>query len=134
MAKIEIRNELFFKAPTRVGLLADVSEALANAGVDLYAIGAYDKDGLGEFLLLTSNNRTAAEALEPLEGTLDMVPVVVAEVPNEPGTLAEISRRIADAGINVGQIYATTAPECPTATMVLLTDDEPRVEDLLADV
>jgi hypothetical protein len=134
MAKIEIRNELLFRAPTRIGLLADVSEALANAGVDLFAVGAYDKGGNGEFLLLTSNNRIAAEALEPLEGQLDIVPVVVAEVPNEPGTLAEVSRRIADAGLNVAQIYATTAPECPTATMVLVTEDEPRVEDLLADL
>jgi hypothetical protein len=134
MAKIEIRNELLFKAPTRVGLLADVAEALANAGVDLLAIGAYDKGDNGEFLLLTSNNRIAAEALGPLDGEIDFVPVVVAEVRNEPGTLAEISRRIADAGLNVVQIHATTTPGSPTATMVLLTDDEPKVEDLIADL
>jgi hypothetical protein len=134
MAKLEIRNEILYKAPTRVGLLADVAEALANAGVDVFAIGAYDKGDTGEFLLLTSNNRTAAEALEPLGGVIDFVPVVVAEVPNEPGTLAEISRRIADAGLNVSQIHATSSADCTTATMVLLTDDEPKVEDLLADL
>ncbi len=133
MASIELRNELLFKAPTRVGLLADVAEALAAAGVDVVAIGAYDKGGNGEFLLLTSNNRIAAEALEPLGGEVDMVPVVVADVANEPGTLSEISRRIADAGLNVSQIYATTT-DAPMAKIVLTTDDEPKVEDLLADL
>ncbi len=133
MATIELRNELLFKAPTRVGLLADVAEALAGAGVDVIAIGAYDKGGNGEFLLLTTNNRTAAEALEPLGGEVDMVPVVVADVPNEPGTLSEIARRIADAGLNISQIYATTTG-APMAKIVLTTDDEPRVEDLLADL
>jgi hypothetical protein len=134
MARLEIRNEIVYKAPTRVGLLADVSEALANAGVDVLAIGAYDKGDNGEFLLLTSNNRTAAEALEPLGGEIDFVPVVVVEVSNEPGTLAEISRRIANAGLNISQIHATTSIDCASATMVLVTDDEPKVEDLLADL
>ena len=43
MAKVQIRNEVLFKAPTRVGLLADVTEALNRAGVNILAIGAYDK-------------------------------------------------------------------------------------------
>jgi hypothetical protein len=133
MGNVELRNELLFKAPTRVGLLADVAEALANAGVDIIAIGAYDKGGNGEFLLLTTDNRVAGEALRPLGGEVDMVPVVVADVRNEPGTLSEIARRIAGAGLNISQIYATTT-DAPTAKIVLTTDDEPKVEDLLADL
>ncbi len=133
MAHVELRNEILFKAPTRVGLLADVSEALHNAGVNVYAIGAYDKGGMGEFLLLTSNNRLAGEALAPLEGEIDMIPVVVAEVPNQPGTLAAMARRLADAGINVAQIHATTS-DSPTATVVLQTSCEIDVVGLLGDL
>lgn len=131
MAQVELRQELLFKAPTRVGLLAEVTRRLRDAGVDLKAIGAYDKGDNGEFLMLTSNNRTAAEALEPMGGTLDIVPVVVATVPNEPGELAEIAKRIADAGLNVSQVYATTVDGSPTATIVLTASDEITVEKLL---
>lgn len=123
MGKIEIRNEILYKAPTKVGLLAEVTEALHDAGVNLLAIGAYDKGDMGEFLLLTSNNRTTGEVLAKLGGTIDMVPVVVAEVANEPGELARIARVLAEEGINVSQIHATTT-DGDTATIVVRTDHE----------
>jgi hypothetical protein len=133
MAKVQLRNEILFKAPTHVGLLAEVAEALHGAGVNINAIGAYDKGEMGEFLLLTSNNRLTGEALAPLGGEMGLVPVVVAEVDNRPGELAVIARRLADAGINVAQIHATST-DAPTMTIVMLTDDETKVISLLQDV
>lgn len=133
MPKVELRNEILFKAPTRVGLLAEVTEALSAAGVNIYGIGAYDKGDMGEFLLLTSNNRATGEALAELGGSIDLTPVVVAEVSNVPGTLAKVARTIADAGINISQIHATTV-DAPTAMIVLRTDDEARVVELLSNM
>jgi hypothetical protein len=133
MAKAELRNEILFKAPTRVGLLADVSEALYKAGVNITAIGAYDKGDMAEFLLLTSDNRLTNDALGPLGGEVGLVPVVVAEVENRPGELAVIARRLADEGINVAQIHATST-NAPTMTIVLYTSEETRVIDLLHEL
>lgn len=133
MATVQMRNEIFFKAPTRVGLLADVTGALDAAGVNILAIGAYDKGEMGEFLLLTSNNKAAFEALEPLGGEVDLSPVVVAEVANEPGELARVAKKLAQHGINVSQIHATTT-DSPTAMIVLRTDCELDVIRLLEDV
>jgi hypothetical protein len=130
MAKAELRNEILFKAPTRVGLLADVSEALRRAGVNITAIGAYDKGDTAEFLLLTSDNRLTNDALGALGGDVGLAPVVVAEVENRPGELARIARRIADEGINVAQIHATSS-DGPTVTIVMLTDEETKVVDLI---
>ena len=133
MAAVEIRNELLFRAPTRVGLLADVAEALHVADVNILAIGAYDKGDVGEFLLLTSNNSAAGEALGGLGGEVDMASVVVVEVPNIPGELALIARKIADAGINISQIHATTT-DSPTAMIVLRTDKEIPLVELLEQI
>ena len=133
MAKVQMRNEIVFRAPTRVGLLADVTSALHGAGVNILAIGAYDKGDVGEFLLLTSNNKDAFASLKALGGTVDMVPVVVAEVANEPGELARIAARLAEHGINVDQIHATTT-DAPTAMLVLKTSCELDVVKLLEDV
>lgn len=133
MAKAELRNEIMFKAPTHVGLLAEVSEALHGAGVNILAIGAYDKGDMAEFLLLTSDNRLTGDALAPLGGEVTLAPVVVAEVDNRPGTLAVIARRLAGAGINVAQIHGTST-DAPTMALVLLTTDETRVVDLLHDL
>ncbi|MDP2401946.1 MAG: ACT domain-containing protein [Actinomycetota bacterium] len=133
MASVELRNEVLFRAPTRIGLLADVTAALHDAGVNILAIGAYDKGDQGEFLMITSNNRATGDALAPLGGEIDIAPVVVAEVPNVPGELAVIARRIADAGFNISQIHAT-ATDSATAMIVLRTEHEAQVVDLLKDL
>jgi len=133
MAHVQLRNEILFKAPTRVGLLADVTEALKAAGVNILAIGAYDKGDKGEFLMITSNNKDAYAALEPLGGELGMASVVAAEVPNEPGELAAIARRLADHNINVSQVYATSV-DAPTVMIVLRTVCEIDVVKLLEDL
>ena len=130
--QVELRNEIIFKAPTRVGLLADVTAALAEKNVNLLAIGAYDKGDLGEFLMITSNNRAAFEALGEIGGEMDLVPVVVVTVANEPGALASVARKIADAGLNISQIHATTT-DAGSAMVVLRSDDEAHVAELLAE-
>jgi hypothetical protein len=131
MPKVEIRNEVIFKAPTRVGLLADVTEALSKAGVNILAIGAYDKGDSGEFLMITSNNKLAYEALSGLGGEMDMQSVVVAEVPNTPGELAAISRKLANHDINVSQVFATSVNGADKVMLVLTASCEVDVVGLL---
>jgi hypothetical protein len=134
MANVQIRNEVMFKAPTRVGLLADVTSALDAAGVNILAIGAYDKGDMGEFLMITSNNKDAYEALAPLGGEMDMRSVVVAEVPNVPGELAAIARVLATNDINVSQVFATSVGGAETVMIVLTAACEGDVVDLLKDL
>ena len=131
MAKVQVRNEVMFKAPTRVGLLADVTESLNAAGVNFVAIGAYDQGGNGEFLMVTSNNKLAYEALAKLDGEMDMRSVIVAEVPNEPGELAAISRVLADNDINVSQVFATSIDGADKVMIVLTAACEIDVLGLL---
>ena len=131
MAKVQIRNEVMFKAPTRVGLLADVTEKLNAAGVNILAIGAYDKGDNGEFLMITSNNKLAYEALAKLDGEMDLQSVIVAEVPNEPGELAAIARVLADNDINVSQVFATSIDGAEKVMIVLTATCEIDVLGLL---
>jgi hypothetical protein len=134
MAKVQVRNEVMFKAPTRVGLLADVTEALNKHGVNILAIGAYDKGDAGEFLMITSNNKLAYEALADMGGEMDMQSVVVAEVPNTPGELANISRKLADHNINVSQVFATSVDGADTVMIVLTATCEIDVVTLLEEL
>ena len=133
MAKVELRNEVMFKAPTRVGLLADVTEALSKAGVNILAIGAYDKGDNGEFLMITDNNKLAYEALGGLGGEMDMQSGVIAEVPNRPGELAAIARKLAERDINVSQVFATSVDGAETVMLVLTAACEVDVVALLQE-
>jgi hypothetical protein len=123
-------TELFFTMPTRIGALADVTEALKEAGVDIRAIGAYDKDDHSEFTLIVSDIAAANEQLAKLGITPVEKSVVTIEVPDVPGALAEVARKVADSGVNIGWVYATTT-SAPKATLVLRTPDNERVARLL---
>jgi len=122
MAKFVLRNEILFRSPTRVGLLADVTEKLFAKSVNVLGIRAYDEGETGVFLIFADDSRLAAQALEPLEGTIKTVSVISAIVPNSPGQLAEISRALANADLNVSQVHSTTT-DAPMAEIVLDTSD-----------
>jgi len=131
MAKIVQRNEILFRAPTRVGLLADVTERLFAKGVNVLGIRAYEEDGTGVFLIFTDDSRSAAQAIETLgEGVVSSIPVIAALLPNEPGQLAAVARALANADINITQVHATTT-DAPTAEVVLTTSDNIRAMDAL---
>jgi hypothetical protein len=131
MARIVQRNEILFRAPTRVGLMADVTERLFAKGVNVLGIRAYEEDHTGVFLIFTDDSRTATAALEDLgEGHVGAIPVIAALLPNEPGQLARISRALSNADISIVQVHATTT-DAPMAEVVLTTDDNVAAMDAL---
>lgn len=118
----QLKDEIVAKAPSKVGLLAEYATALADAGVDIHAIGAYDKGGYGEFMMVTSDNDQAAEILAGLGADIQRNDVVVLDAEDRPGSLAEAADMLATAGINVDWVYAT-AGEGDRASIVIKTTD-----------
>lgn len=132
MAKIHLRSEILFRAPTRIGLLADVTERLFAEGVNILGIRAYEEDETGVFLIYASDSRAASDALEPLGGKISTTQVISAEVPNVPGQLAAIAGALANADINILEVHAT-ATDASTVGIVLQTADNIRAIDLLQE-
>ena len=116
-------NHLVTKMPSRVGLLADMATAVRQVGVNLTAILAYEMDGMGEFMFATSDDEKAAEALTAFGAEVSNEDMVSVDLPNELGALESITRKIADAGINISYAYGTTGTGTDTATIVFRTDD-----------
>lgn len=124
MAEVRVVEELFIKAPTKVGLLAEVTEALAEEGVDIRAIGAYDKGDYGEFMLLTGDNAVAERVLTDLGATVKHNKVVLVSLEQRAGQLQWVARTLANAGVNVEWIYATTGDGEHTNVVVRTSDTE----------
>jgi hypothetical protein len=124
-----IVQEIVVKMPTRVGLLADISAAIRQVGVNITAVSAYERDGEGKFLLVTTDNAKAVQALAAMGAQATEKTVVSADMPNRPGALEEAARKIADAGINIDYIYGTTNAD--SATLILKTDDDAKAAGLL---
>jgi len=132
VAAIHLREQVVFRAPTRVGLLADVTDRLLAKGVNVLAIRGYDEPGgMGVMIIFPDDSRLAIEALEPLEGDVSTMPMLFAEVPNKPGELAEMARAIVDANLNVSQLHATASADCDRMLVMLETSNDVAAMDAL---
>lgn len=130
MPTVHSAKEIVATIPTRVGLLADVTEALRTAGVNIAAVSAYERDGKGKFLLVTDDNAKAAAALGRLNAEVREKVVVVVELPDHPGALEEVARKLAEEDVNIEYVFGTVGPG-GAARLVLKTSDDQKVLGLL---
>ena len=89
----------------RPGALADICEAFGRSGVNIKAISA---EGLGEagvIRIVTADVNTATRALDREGFKCRVAEIVSLRLPDKPGELGKITRRLADEEINIQYIY-----------------------------
>lgn len=123
MAKARKVKEISFTMPNRVGLLSDVTTAIAKAKVNITAICAYAMENSGTFMLTADSNAKAKKALAPLGVAIEEEDVVEVEVPNKSGELQKVAKKIAGGGVDIEYMYAT-AGKGKTATCIFKTADD----------
>ena len=104
----------------RPGSLAEVGEALGNAGVSTDGGGAFVTDGRGVGHFLFEDGHVAARALEAAGIRVNNVSEVVALKlrQGEPGQLGKLCRRMALAGVNIVVQYSDHSNQ-----LILVVDD-----------
>jgi hypothetical protein len=122
MPKARKVKEISFTIPNKVGLLSEVTTAIARAKANISAICAYAMENNAYFNLTTDSNAKAKKALAPLGIGIEEKDVVEVEMPNKSGELEKVAKKIADAGIDIDYMYGT-AKAGKTATCVFKTSD-----------
>lgn len=91
------------------GALADVAGAISDAGVNLAAATCLRPGERAELHILVPHVEAARHllAISHLAVTRERE-VVVVEVDDRPGVLADLARRIARAGVNIDLVYVAT--------------------------
>lgn len=129
--KVTKVKQIGFSLPNKIGLMAEVAEALAAAKVNIEAICAYEMEDEGYFMLVADNTAKAKKALSRLSKEIISDDVFYVEVPNRPGQLEAVSRKISDAGIDVQYIYGSPG-KGRTAVLVFKTDNDRKAMKALA--
>jgi hypothetical protein len=125
MTTARLDDALVLAMPTKVGLLAEVTTALQGAGVDILAVMAHETpSGSGEFMFVTSDADLAEPALEKTGALVSRVPVAVLWMPDELGALDEAMHRIAEAGVDMFSVFATSSQSSYATVIVQSTDNE----------
>lgn len=83
MAKARKVKEISFTIPNKVGLLSEVTTAIAGAKANISAICAYGMENNAYFNLTTDSNAKAKKALAPLGVGIEEKDVVEVEMPNK---------------------------------------------------
>jgi hypothetical protein len=92
----------------RPGALADMGDALGRAGVSIEGGGAFSVGGNGIAHFLFEDGYAARRALESAGIKVSNVTEVLIQKLNqgEPGQLGKLTRRMADAGVNIRTLYS----------------------------
>lgn len=112
-------TDLTVNLQNRPGTLAQLGEALGNAGINLEGVCGFGSGDQGEVHILVADAGMARETLTAAgiecggEREVEVVSVV-----DQPGEMGRHLRRIADAGLNVDLIYLATGTR-----LVLGSDD-----------
>lgn len=104
----------------RPGALAEMGEALGRAGVSIEGGGAFVVDGRGVGHFLFQDGAAACRALEAAGiRVLEEREVLIQRLNQEqPGQLGKISRRMAEAGVNIEILYSDHGHR-----LILVVDD-----------
>jgi hypothetical protein len=116
---MHITKQLALFLNNRPGMLARVCDALSEAKINIYAISTSDTVDHSVVRLVVSDADKAQQLFEE-RGTL-VVPtdVLMIEGDNKPGSLAKISKKLADAKVNVEYAYCATSPGAKKGLLIL---------------
>lgn len=112
--------DLTLTLPDRPGALAAMGEALGRAGVSVEGGGAWVVDGKGVAHFLVADGAAACAALAGTDIAISAVREVIVQKLDQdvPGQLGMLTRRMADAGLNIEALYSDHANQ-----LVLVVDD-----------
>jgi hypothetical protein len=122
-------KDLTIALDNRPGALADMGEALGKAGVSVDGGGAWVVDGRGIAHFLVADGAAARLALEAAGiHVLSERDVLVQRLKQDvPGQLGLLTRRMAEAGVNIEVLYSDHDHQ-----LILVVDDITRGREVSA--
>jgi hypothetical protein len=102
-------TDLVIEIENTPGALAEVAAAISDAGVNIAAATCVGPGEQAEVHILVPHAEAARHALATSHvGVSREREVVVVDVEDRPGVLADLTRKIARAGVNLDLVYVAT--------------------------
>ena len=108
MARATKVKQLNCTLTTKVGLLAQISEAIAKAEVNIASIRAHESGRKAYFSFTTDSVAKAKRAMTKLGIEVEEKDGILVEMGNRPGELQKVAQQLAAAGINIIETYGAS--------------------------
>ena len=115
----------------RPGRLAEITEIIGNAGIDMCAMSIADTTDFGILRLIVDDPGKALELLRSAECVVSVTQVLAVSIEDQPGSLAKVLRILADAGISIEYLYAFITRKEGNAYVVFRLEDNGAATALL---
>ena len=95
--------------PNSKGSLATLAEELGRERINIEGLCAVEQNGNVIFHLLTTDKDATVRVINKVGYKVSRETEVIMErIENQPGALGKVTRRLADAGINLTTVYVAT--------------------------
>jgi hypothetical protein len=125
-----LATQFLIQAPHKPGTLAQVCSELAKVAVNITAIMA-SHDEAGGLRIVAMPQATAKKVLDGLGLRYQEEEVLAVRVSDRPGALGKITRKLADAGINIEYAYGSIVKGESRALIIIKVADAKRAAELV---
>ena len=115
------------------GRLAEITEAIAAAGIDIRALSIADTTDFGILRLIVDKPEAAVLALKEAGLTVSITNVIAVGIDDTPGAFSVPMRILADAGIDVEYMYAFITRNSEKAYVILRVADNDAAAKVLTE-
>ena len=124
MAKANLAKQLSIETGDKVGVLAEITGVIAEAGVNITAICAYAMENKAFFMLVSSDSDKAKGVLTQKGYKVVEDEVVTVMLEDKVGQGKVIADKIKAAGINLEYLYGTTSGRADTPALMVIGSKE----------
>lgn len=101
-----IIKQLSVFVENQMGRMADITDVIGQAGVDIRALSIADTSDFGILRLIVDKPDVAMEALKEAGVTVSLTDVIAVGIEDKPGAFAKVVRLMSDEGISIEYMYA----------------------------
>jgi hypothetical protein len=115
------------------GVLSTVTAKLAGEGVNVLALAMMDSVENGVLRFVCDNPDNARRVLTDTGEHWSETDVLIVEMPNQPGLIAQVAKTLSDAHISVTYAYITGGAGDGITNAIFKVSETQRAFDLLGD-
>ncbi len=131
--RVTLGEEVTITVKNKIGLLAGISEMLANRGINIESALGYESGKSAKLMLVTTANIAIISDLKRKYKSVKEKEVVMVELEDRPGAMKVVTTELKQAKIDITYLYVTS-PSSPggSSRMVIQTSDNEKAMALLS--
>ena len=126
-------KQLSIFVENKPGRLAEITNLLKQANIDIRALSVADTKDFGILRLIVNNPVTAEKVLKDAGFTVSLTEVVAIGITDKPGGLADIMDILYNNHLSVEYMYAFVGQSSGAAYVILRVEDNEKTVQVLKD-